>query len=135
MGEPVENQLEISLANYYSFLDQIWTSGRKKIVVFGAPPPTLKDGENTQTLGLRGQINVPLVDRTRLVQEFNRRLSEHCRQRAYRFFSIGHHVINTRTEVVDDRFVNPCHADHHLHGPAVADFILRELRALGIVPE
>ena len=114
-GEPVQQQLEQSLAGYFDFVDQLTASGYDRLVISGATLPTIREGQDWGDVpNARREVKQPLAARTRLTLSYNQKLAQGAAQRGLHFIDIVEEIIDPTTGTVSDRFRHPDPTDHHL---------------------
>lgn len=114
-GEPVEDQLEQAIAAYFEFVDVLLDSGYPTVVITGAVPPTIRDGQAwSDVANARREVTASLFERTRLTQRYNERLREEAMARDLRYVDLLDSVLNAETGVLDDKWRHPDPTDHHL---------------------
>ncbi len=131
-NEPISKQFSLAMSNYTDFLNRLRQEGRRNIIVCSAPLPTIKDGENWgEVASLRNEVKATLRERTDITLAFNCNLREYCCKNSITFLDFEKKIINARTNLIDDRFLNPNKLDHHINPEAMAEVISSELRNLG----
>ncbi len=131
----IEEQLNISLNNYFKFLKYLKNIGFKTIIILGAILPTIKD--NVKELGevanLRKEVKASQKERTDLTLKYNRLLKEFSVKNDFKYIEITDYIINKETGLVDDQYANQDKRDHHLSNEKTAPFWIKELKQLGIL--
>ncbi|MEG3176389.1 hypothetical protein U1872_09120 [Sphingomonas sp. RB3P16] len=114
-AEPVEDQLEAAVAGYFSFVDELLDKGYPTVVVTGAVPPTIRDGQAWgDVANARREVTASLLERTRLTQRYNERLRQEATSRGLCYVDLLDSVLNAQTGVLDDKWRHPDPTDHHL---------------------
>jgi hypothetical protein len=120
-GETVERQIEESLAAYRGFLLELRAMGFERICLSGASLPTIRNGVDFgEVANLRREIEVSLVERTRLTRRYNEKLASLAAELSFYYFDISDGIMNDAKGVVADYFRSPDPRDHHLDKSKVA---------------
>lgn len=114
-GDSVAIQIEESLSSYKKFILDLKECGFDKICITGTSLPTIRDGIDFGAVAnLRREVQVSLLDRTRLTIQYNAALFEMAADVGCSFFDISKAVLNPQHGIVSDYFRNPNPQDHHL---------------------
>ncbi|MGG2198118.1 MULTISPECIES: hypothetical protein [Paenibacillus] len=131
-GISVNEQLAISLNNYFGFLTKGNRLGFEKIIICTANPPTIKDGQTFgEVANLRKEVKASQRERTDLTILYNSYLRELCAKHGYLVLDTERYLLNLVTHLVDDRFLNSNPTDHHLDSPSIAPVYVQCLASLG----
>ncbi|CAO3421442.1 hypothetical protein [Azospirillum doebereinerae] len=115
-GECVEAQLAASVAAYAAFVDSLLGAGYGRVVVTGAVPPTIRDGQTWGRVArARHAVTVSQRDRTDLTLRYNQRLAELAVRLGLPYADISARVLDAGTGLLADAYRNPDARDHHLH--------------------
>ncbi|MFV3078027.1 hypothetical protein [Niveispirillum fermenti] len=115
-GESVEAQLDAAITAYTDFVDLLCHAGYGRVVVTGAVPPTIRDGQKWGPVArARHAVTASLRDRTDLTLRYNRRLADMAAQRNLPYADIAAHALDAGTGLICDTYRNPNPRDHHLH--------------------
>lgn len=132
-GIAVDEQLEISLTNYFRFLREVEAQGFTNLLLCTAHPPTIQDGQDWgEVANKRREVKASLRERTDLTFRYNERIREFCRESGYRLIDIEQDVIDPQTRLVAERFLNKDPLDHHLESAQIAPLYLQQLQRLGL---
>lgn len=114
--ECIEAQLSASIAAYTYFIDSLLDDGYCQLVVTGAVPPTIRDGQKCGTVArARHLVTVSQYDRTNLTMRYNRMLAEMATHRNLIYIDISARVLDSSTGLVAEAYRNANPRDHHLH--------------------
>ncbi len=130
-NETIEFQLERSLNNYFEFIDKVLKAGFKDITILSAPLPTIKDGQDWGEIALaRKEITSTQLERTNLTITYNNRLQEFAANRRLKFINMDPYLLNQKTGLVDESFINKDRYDHHLEASEFARVLIKELKKI-----
>lgn len=112
----LKKQFARSLQNYNLFLKNTVEQHFKKeqILVLGPILPIVHSAEQYSHKAIRRNILVTQSSRTRLTNIFNKELENLCLKNSYKFYTINHLLINSKTKIIDESFVRSKN-DHHLN--------------------
>lgn len=129
-GVPIDDQVEASLGNYLTFLEEA-RALVADVWVLSVPLPTIADdaayGEVAQA---RSEIDATLRQRTDLTIAYNARLGRECAGRGLRYLDVTTAQLDPETGVVRREWINRNPLDHHLDRDAYAAVVADALRAL-----
>lgn len=119
--EPVELQMDSSIAAYFEFVDELLDLGFRRIIITGATLPTITDDDQVgEVVVKRSSITATQKERTELTLEYNAALRREAEARGLPYVDIDEDVLDPATGVVDERMRNPNPKDHHMNGPLAA---------------
>jgi hypothetical protein len=131
-NEPVEKQLQESIAAYFEFVDELRQQGYPEVVISAATMPTIQDGQDWgEVANLRKEVTATLQQRTELTLDYNRRLKAEAEARGLPFIDISQAVLDPATGVIAERFRNPDPLDHHLDTAKAGKLWAEELNRIG----
>lgn len=112
----VSEQLEFTLNNYFLLLEKIMQK-TSHVIVLSVIPPTIKDGTKFGNVAnLRGQINANQKERALLTKQMNLRLKEFCNSKQIFFINLDENLIDNKTGLVHEHYLNENKDNHHLNG-------------------
>lgn len=127
----VEQQFQISLDNYFQFLQNVKSQGFQTIIVLSVPLPTIKDQQNWgKVASERSAVKASQRDRTVLTLRYNAELAERCHANGYHFVDVTSEQLNPETGLIDSRFLAEDPLDHHLNNEVYGQYIARQLLPL-----
>lgn len=127
--EPVELQMDSSIAAYFEFIDELRDLGFTRFIITGATLPTITDDDQVgEVVVKRSSITATQKERTELTLRYNAALRREAEARGLPYVDIDQDVLDPATGVVDDRMRNPNPKDHHMNGPLAAAYWSRRLR-------
>lgn len=133
-GLTIEKQMETSLTNYFSFLKDLRSKGFKNIVILGAILPTIKDNQDWgKVANLRKEIKATLKERTCLTLRYNSYLKKFALQMKFHYIDITNYILNKKTGVINEIYLNEINTDHHLSNKLTAKLWINELRKKKII--
>lgn len=120
----MDEQLDRSLNNYFSFIKETREKGFQNIIVLSAPLPTIPDGQDWgEVPNLRREIKASQRQRTQLTIKYNERLSILCKKSDIRFIDTTLSLLDENTGVINTIFQNNDRLNHHLDDKAYAQLI------------
>jgi hypothetical protein len=130
----VEEQLQVSLANYFRFVNDLLLQGRQRIALMSAPLPTLPDNHERhgEVARLRREVTASQRERTELTLRYNRSVGEFCRSSGLTFIDLDAHLLG-EGGLIQPQFLNRDPLDHHCDTDQYGKAILEELRATNLV--
>lgn len=115
-GECLEAQLQASLAAYAGFVDLLLAAGYPRLVITGAVPPTIRDGQIWGRVArARHEVTASQRERTELTLRYNQALAEMAARRTTAYIDISADILDAETGLVAETYRNPDPRDHHLH--------------------
>jgi len=126
----IEDQLKTTTDNLFNFikLEILPYFEPSKIIINGSILPTIKDSTDKKYLnGARSQINVSQIDRTILTIQYNEMLKKYSSINGYNYMDITNYILNEKTKVVNEIFLNKNIYDHHLDNKNTYNLWLRKL--------
>jgi hypothetical protein len=128
-GESVEYQLERSLENYFNFVKYLVGKGHEQVVLTGAILPTIKDNGVSwgEVAHLRKEVQATRKERTDLTLRYNDSLKRFARKIGVSYIDITSYILDVRTGLISDEYLNENPYDHHLSASKVAPFWVREI--------
>ncbi len=131
-GETVEEQLDRSLNNYFTFVDRVIEMHAPQIIISSVPLPTIQDGQDWgEVANLRREISASLRERTELTFLYNKRLKEFCQENGHEFLDFTSDTLDPGTGLIADSFLEKNPLDHHLNAIATGKLVARKLREKG----
>lgn len=113
-NESIDLQLKQSVEAYRSFALGLVKSGMN-VVLTGAVLPTIRGGQSWgDVANLRREVDVPLLERTRLTLAYNEQIKSVAREIGAAYTDITAETINRETGTVDDYYRCEDPTDHHL---------------------
>jgi len=131
LGVPVEEQLEVSLDNYTSFLQELLPTRRGRLLLAAVPPPTIVDGAPGPVAKARLDVKASIAERTKLTVRYNEALRRWSHDHDCDFLDYESEVIDHTTGLVREDLRNPNPEDHHLAAGRFAPIVAAHLRAAG----
>lgn len=132
-GVPVCDQLDVSIASYFAFVDRVLAAGYPSLVVTGATVPTIRDGQDWgEVAHLRREVTTTLAERTRLTLAYNERLRQGADARGLPFVCIADAVIDPGTGTVADIYRRRDPRNHHLHAKRAGEIWAAGLNRVAI---
>ena len=130
----VESQMDLSLKNYTTFVDDLIKIGLQKIYLFSAPLPTIPDNhaQYGEIARLRKEVKSSLKERTELTIEYNKRLKNYTENLEVNFISLEKFQLN-REGTIKKEFLNDDPLDHHYNNEVFANCIIEELRRIELI--
>ena len=128
-GESVDTQLERSLGNYFNFVNYLIEKGHRKVVLTGAVLPTIKDNGVSwgEVAHLRREVRATQKERTDLTLRYNDGLRKFAGETGLPYIDITDNVLDARTGLVADEYLNENPLDHHLSAGKVAPLWVRKI--------
>lgn len=115
-GDGIDEQLDRSIAAYFSFVDASRAGGHANFVITGATAPTIQDGRDWGAVAnARREVTASLEQRTALTRRYNRLLAEHAAARGLPFVDVWDRMIDPASGVVRAEFLNRRITDHHMN--------------------
>jgi len=119
-GLTVDEQFDLSLGNYKSFLDEVRIQGFKSIFVLSATLPTIQDGQDWGEIAklraeqlTRKEVRVSLKERTELTRRYNQELRNYCALNGLNFIDLESDTLDQATGLVQSKFLNKDALDFH----------------------
>ncbi|HME04301.1 MAG TPA: hypothetical protein VKG38_14865 [Solirubrobacteraceae bacterium] len=129
-GLTVDEQLELTMDAYQTFIASIVERGFSRVVVLSAPPPTIDD-EQTRPEGsvadLRRSVTASKAERTELTLRFNRELRRRCETVGAVFVDVTTGTINSESGLLQARFRRAAVVNAHLAREPYSALIERQL--------
>jgi len=111
----IQEQVNLSLANYEKFLKEIVEPKFKNVLVLSVPMPFIEDTSNNNFLsGSRKGITASLKDRTELTLNYNKKLYNICQKNKYHFIDVTNDTVDDRFKVKQE-YLNKNKWDHHMN--------------------
>lgn len=130
-GESVEDQVDLSIAAYFEFVDLLVSEGYRNVVITAATVPTIRDGQDWGGVAnARREVTATLRQRTDLTLAYNARLRGEAASRALPFIDLTDMVLDRDTGLVADCFRHPNPANHHLDPEKLGPLWAAELNRL-----
>jgi len=127
-NEDIEIYFQKALGNCCALLLEL-QSRSKRVIVSSIPLPTIKDGIiDGWVAQARGEIKASLRQRTDLTMRFNRGIRMFCAENNLDFLNIESYIINEKTMLLDEKYLNSNERDHHLSDSAYAPVVINELQ-------
>jgi hypothetical protein len=128
-GIEVETMFEAAVQHYLRFIDEVAPTHR--LIVLSAPLPTLADQaiNPDPEVKMRQEVSASQLDRTRLAQRFNSRISAFCAERGIPYLSSDAAALGP-DGVVRSSWCRRDRPDHHYARLPYAWWLLRALRGL-----
>lgn len=128
----VSFQFDIAIKRYEEFIEDLIDSGYKNIIIYSVPLPTIKKSQKKGFVSdLRKDAKIGIRERTSITIKFNKTIKTYCQRSGIRFLSIYDKILNTKTGVINRKYINPDRLDHHLYISAVEPLITKELKIFG----
>jgi hypothetical protein len=129
LGLTVDEQLELTLDSYTTFITGLLGQGFKSVIVLSAPLPTIDDsGEAAGPVAsLRVAVTATKAERTELTLRFNAELQKRCVQLGVMFIDATSGHLDPETGLVDRHFLRANARNHHLAPGPYGDLIAAEL--------
>ncbi|AWN47109.1 hypothetical protein DK419_12955 [Methylobacterium terrae] len=116
LGEGVEAQLYASINAHLGYVDQLIASGYSQVVLTGAVPPTIQDGQDWgEIANMRREVTTSIAERTELTHRYNALLKNGAQNRNCPFVDITPALLDPATGVLADHYRSDDPNDHHLH--------------------
>lgn len=127
----IDEQINISINNLFTFVNNIIATKNytnKDIIICGSILPTIKDNTDKKFLsGVRSQVDVSQLERTKKTIEYNNLLKINCHKYGYNYIEIINDILG-KDGVVRDKFLNSNSADHHLDNEKTYKLWLSKLK-------
>lgn len=131
-GVSIEEQFELSLRNYLSFVDYAKLQGFETILILSAPLPTIIDNQDWgEVAQLRRDVKATLRQRTDLTMKYNERLRSYSQKKGYIFLDIEKDILDSKERVIAERFRHPDPLNHHLNEKPTAQLLIPYLKSYG----
>jgi len=128
----IDEQFELSLNNYKTFIEQFVSEKARNIIICSAPLPTILDGQTWgEVANLRREVKATLRERTDLTLRYNNALREISKQNGYQFLDLEQITLDAETRLVKQEFRNTNPLDHHLNYEKLSPHIRKALKNLG----
>jgi len=128
----IDYQLYNAVNNYIKFLDHIKHIGYENIIVYSVPYPTIKKNESHSLVSkIRKNANIGIKKRTDLTIKFNHLIKKYCKNYGITYLDIARTLLNVKTGLIDDKYINPDMLDHHLYEKEIIPLITKYLNKLG----
>jgi hypothetical protein len=115
-GLRVQEQCDLSLHNYMSFLEGLLASGRPHLMVAAVPPPTIDhSGPVGAVANARRPVTASLAERAAITGTYNARLLRWCEEHGVPFVDSATDALDPQTGFAREEFRHPDPANHHLH--------------------
>lgn len=112
--KPAEEVYKRALTNYIQFLDEIRV-GNLKLIITGAPLPTIRDGINIgEIANARRDVRASRKERTELTLRWNAALKEYALKYDLDFVDTDRWLLDPETREIRETFMNSNPEDHHL---------------------
>src|SRR5258706_4558832 len=99
-NESIEFQLNRSIKNYFTFLDDLKSQGFKNIYIVSAPLPTIKDDQSWgEVANLRKEIKATQKERTNLTLDYNSRLKDYCGANGFKFVDFDSELLDKESNL------------------------------------
>ena len=134
-GTSVMEQFELSLNNYFELIDKYLEKVTPlKVIVCSTPLPTIPDHQlvRGEVANKRLSISATQKQRTELTIEYNRRLQDFCKERGLQYLDLDHEVLDKRSGLVSEEFLNKDPLNHHLETEKLATLIVNKLNYFGL---
>jgi hypothetical protein len=126
----IDEQLKITTNNLFDFINSQLLSYFEpyQIILNGSVLPTIKNNTDKKYLkGARSEVNASQINRTLLTLKYNSILKNHSFVNGYNYMDITNYILDTKTNVVNNLFLNKNKYDHHLDNDTTYNFWLTEL--------
>lgn len=131
-NESIDKHLDLAATNYLDLVRRMSDRTQGRVIVCSVPPPTISDKNSWgEVANARKEVEATQLERTQLTLRFNKMLSEFCEARGMVFLDLDPHLLDGRTGVVSERFMNNDPLDHHLDNRMYGRVIASQLMALG----
>lgn len=134
-GTSVQEQFELSLANYFGLIDAYLKKLQPaNVIVCSTPLPTIPDHQlvKGEVANKRLSISATQKERTELTIEYNGRLNDFCRKRGIHYLDLQQEMLDSQTGVVSGDFLNSNPLDHHYEPVKLAHLITVKLNGIGL---
>jgi hypothetical protein len=124
----VDDQMKSSLNNLWEFIDNEVHKyfDYDKIILAGAPLPTIKDNANKKFLnGARAEVTENQEIRTIKTLEYNSLLKKQAEEKGCKYIDITNNIIQNKK--VNDIYLSDDESDHHLSNERTYNFWLNNL--------
>ncbi|RIW37313.1 SGNH/GDSL hydrolase family protein [Bacillus salacetis] len=126
---PVDTQLEKSLQNYFTFIEDTMKRGYMNIIMCTSHLPTIKDGQSFgEIANLRKEVEASQKERTLLTQKYNDSIRTFCRKNGLHLLDIEKQTLNEKENLIKERYLNDNPADHHLETGRIAPLYVEKLK-------
>jgi len=131
-GVPVDEQFQLSIHNYLTFLDSVEQQGFANISICSIPLPTIFDDRDWgEVANLRKEVKTSIKERTELTIKYNQQLQIHCQNKNWNFLDFEKDILDPKTGLIDHRFRHPNPLNHHLNEKTVAPLLVAKLKSYG----
>lgn len=116
-NKDIEEQFFLSLKNYHELLIKAQSVVGNNVIVCATPLPTITDKKEKivgEVVNKRLEITATQRERTDLTFRYNDQLKDICRQNGFFFVDYQTDILDKKTNLVSDKFLNENLLDHHL---------------------
>jgi hypothetical protein len=133
-GLDVEDQLVHTLEAYTQFISKVVSMGFSRVIVLSVPLPTIDDYPSQwgEVANLRKEITASQRERTDLTLRFNNALRDSCATVGAEFVDVTTGHLDSKSGLIDQRFLRKTNQDHHLSDEPYAELIANQLSSLRI---
>ena len=113
----VEEQLQLSLINYETFIKTIILKyfNPEQVIILGSVLPTIKDNTDKRFLnGARSEVDIPLHIRILTTLDYNNKLSHICNNNNLNYIDITENILDKNNNNVKQKYLNKNPYNHHL---------------------
>jgi hypothetical protein len=124
----VDEQLELTLDSYTTFISRLLGQGFKSVIVMSTPLPTIDDSPEPigEVASLRRAVTATKAERTALTLRFNAELQKRCEKMGVAFIDATSGHLDPETGLVDRHFLRASARNHHLAPGPYGDLISAE---------
>lgn len=124
---PIEQLFDRAIKNYSDIILKA-KEKTNRIVVFSAILPTIKDGVTFGPVAnFRKDIKASQKQRTDLTLRFNQEIKKFCRQNNITFIDLDKKMLDKKTGLIKDYYLNDDPSDHHTNPIKTSKVIKKEL--------
>jgi hypothetical protein len=130
-GHSIEQELQRSLDSYRDFVTHL-SYQYQHLILVEAPLPTVHDYRTWHGLhNARKTVTATIAERTDLTRSFNSAVRDLAKQIGAKVLVLEHELLDARTGLIRDSFLNYDTLDHHLAPGPFADLVARRMHDLG----
>lgn len=127
-NESIDTQLQQSIDQYFDFLCELKKRGFHNITIVSAPLPTIQDNQDWgEVANARSEVKATQMERTKLTIRYNNLLSQKCRQNDFKFLNTDDRLLDKKTNIIKERFLNKDRTNHHLDLDEYSKIIIEKI--------
>jgi hypothetical protein len=129
-----QSELIKSIENYKRFLLRIKIKmGFNNLIVYNVVLPSVKKYDPIiYKWSPRKNIHIGIKKRTGITQHFNKEIKKFCNMNNIKFIDLDKYLLNKKTGIINEKFVNKKTNDHHLNPELLSKILVKEFIKLNI---